>query len=265
MNKPHLLSPAALAAANRLGSWLAQNDFSGQPGAADCQLVVMAGNAVMPTIDAACALARDYGGVLLISGGIGHSTSFLYEAIARHSRYQRLLLDGQPEATLLAEIAHQFWHIPRSRIVVDDQSTNCGQNASFTRQLMEEKGIVASRVTVVQDPTMQRRTMVTFARVWQGVAHAPQWLSYPGYVPELENTAQGLVWRQPVEGLWPVARYLSLILGELPRLRDDAQGYGPRGKDFIAHVDIPSDVEEAWQLLCADPHLQQALANRTLA
>ena len=79
------------------------------------------------------------------------------------------------------------------------------------------------------------------------------------------NTPDGIAWKQPVEGLWSVTRYLSLILGELPRLRDDAQGYGPRGKDFIAHVDIPEAVEDAWQQLSTDPQLQDALASRTLA
>jgi hypothetical protein len=39
--------------------------------------------------------------------------------------------------------------------------------------------------------------------------------------------------------MWPVDRYLSLILGEVPRLRDDAKGYGPAGRDFIVHVDFP--------------------------
>lgn len=31
-------------------------------------------------------------------------------------------------------------------------------------------------------------------------------------------------------------------MGEIPRLTDDADGYGPRGKNFIAHVDIPTEV-----------------------
>lgn len=54
-------------------------------------------------------------------------------------------------------------------------------------------------------------------------------------------------------------RYLSLIAGELPRLRDDETGYGPRGKDFIIHVDIPRDIENAWQVLQADTTLRSAL------
>ena len=34
-------------------------------------------------------------------------------------------------------------------------------------------------------------------------------------------------------------------MGEIPRLTDDADGYGPRGKNFIAHVDIPTEVRAA--------------------
>lgn len=254
-----------LNAANVVGRWLAQNDFAAPPQASETQWVVLAGNAVMPTIEAACQLVSEHGGSLLISGGIGHSTNFLYEAIAQHPRYQSLNCADEAEATLLAEIAHRFWQIPRERIVVEDQSTNCGENAWFTRRVMEERGICPEMVTVVQDPTMQRRTMATFSRVWMGVSNAPRWLSYPGYVPELVNTPQGVSYRQPVVGLWPVSRYLSLVLGEVPRLRDDASGYGPRGKDFITHVDIPAEVDAAWQLLSADPQLQQVLASRTMA
>lgn len=64
------LSPATIDAINVIGQWLAQDDFSGEvPYQADC--VILAGNAVMPTIDAACKIARDQQIPLLISGGIG--------------------------------------------------------------------------------------------------------------------------------------------------------------------------------------------------
>lgn len=42
---------------------------------------------------------------------------------------------------------------------------------------------------------------------------------------------------------------MSLLLSEVPRLRDDAQGYGPKGRGFIAHVDLPEEVGAAWQRL----------------
>ena len=48
------------------------------------------------------------------------------------------------------------------------------------------------------------------------------------------------------QGVWEVDRFISLLLGEILRLRDDANGYGPCGKDFIDHVDIPAEVEAAW-------------------
>ena len=259
------LPEATLAAANRLGRWLAQDDMAGEPAVANAPLVVLAGNAVMPTVDAAFRLAKLSGGTLLICGGVGHSTSFLYQTIAQHPRYQAIAILDQPEAALLAEIAHRFWQIPRERIVIEDQSTNCGENAWFTRRVMERLGIEVPVATLVQDPTMQRRTMATFARVWQDVTVSPKWVSYPGYIPLLQNTPDGVAWQQPAEGLWSVGRYLSLILGELPRLRDDAQGYGPRGKDFIVHVEIPDEIEAAWQQLAAEPQLRQERADRHLA
>lgn len=92
---------------------------------------------------------------------------------------------------------------------------------------------------------MQRRTMATFLRVTRDEPHAPRWLSFHGFIPELAQRQDGVDFVPAAEGLWSVDRYLSLITGELPRLRDDATGYGPCGRDFIAHVDIPQNVEQA--------------------
>lgn len=93
------LSTATIDAINVIGQWLAQDDFSGEvPYQADC--VILAGNAVMPTIDAACKIARDQQIPLLISGGIGHSTTFLYSAIAQHPHYNTIRTTGRAEATI---------------------------------------------------------------------------------------------------------------------------------------------------------------------
>ncbi|MBB1200726.1 YdcF family protein [Enterobacteriaceae bacterium 89] len=257
------LTDNSLRAANCVGEWLAQNDYPTPPVNVDADLVVLAGNAVMPTIDAACRLAAE-NRTLLISGGIGHSTTYLYAAISRHPRYNILRTTGRAEASILADIAHQFWNIPHERIVVEDRSTNCGENASFTRETMEKHRIACRHGIVVQDPTMQRRTMATFAHVWQGEAQAPHWHSYPGYLPVLKNGSHSVTFAEEATDVWPVDRYLSLILGELPRLLDDENGYGPRGKGFIAHVDIPTKVMQAWQVLGNDHSLQDALTSRSL-
>lgn len=160
------LSAATLAAANQVGAWLAQDDLATLPALPQVDVVVLAGNAVIPTIDAACRLAAAQAVPLLISGGVGHSTGYLYEAVRQDPRYRTLPVDGRPEAHVLADIAHDYWHIPHSRLVVEDQSTNCGENARFTRTTLESRGLAHRRGIVIQDPTMQRRTMATFARVW---------------------------------------------------------------------------------------------------
>jgi hypothetical protein len=61
-----------------------------------------------------------------------------------------------------------------------------------------------------------------------------------------DSTPDGLSER---EGVWGVARFVSLLLGEVPRLRDAPGGYGPKGAGFIDHVDIPLEVEEAYEWL----------------
>ena len=140
------LSHETLAAANLIGDWLAQDDL---PQNAQPQIAVLAGNAVIPTIDAAFRLAAQRQIPLLISGGIGHSTTFLYDAVQKHPHYQALQVEGRPESHILADIAEQFWQIPRDRIVVEDRSTNCGENAWFTRRLLEECGLDHSSGVVI--------------------------------------------------------------------------------------------------------------------
>lgn len=255
------LPDATLAAVNTVGSWLAQDDYRHDQ---QFDAVILAGNAVIPTIDAACRIASEQAIPLLISGGIGHSTTFLYAATARHPRYNTVPTTGRAEAAILSDIARKFWHIADERVLIEDQSTNCGENARFSWNMLKQHAPVPERILVVQDPTMQRRTMATFARVCRGESALPRFVSHPGFVPSLQNSENGLVFSLGGEGLWPVERYLSLVLGELPRLKDDVNGYGPAGRDFIAHVEIPANVEAAWRILRNDSTLTEALVSRSL-
>lgn len=260
---PQLPEPV-LDAINTLGRWLAHNEFDGKPQPVHADCVILAGNAVIPTIDAACKIAAGGNMPLLITGGIGHSTTFLYAAIARHPRYNALPTTGRTEAAVIADIAQKFWGIPADRILLEEKSTNCGENARFACALLRERNLAPTTVLVIQDPTMQRRTMATFARVAGDYGIDAHWLSYPGLTPELVNGNGGLRFSPHNDGLWRVERYLSLVMGEVPRLRDDEQGYGPRGRDFIVHVDFPAEIDAAWQTLLADPDLTATLRERAL-
>ena len=258
------LPEKTLAAVNAIGHWLAQNEFEGKPLPTQADCIVLAGNAVIPTIDAACELAAAHKIPLLISGGIGHSTPFLYAAIARHARYNKVRTTGRTEAAIMGDIARQFWKIPAEKLLLEQRSTNCGENARLSWALIRERRLNVKTLVVVQDPTMQRRTMATFARVLEEINDDMCCVSYPGFTPELDNGSYGLRFLPEREGLWPVERYLSLIPGELARLRDDEQGYGPNGRNFIAHVEMPDEIVRAWQIVQADETLMPTLQARAL-
>ncbi len=51
--------------------------------------------------------------------------------------------------------------------------------------------------------------------------------------------------------MWDIPRYRTLLMGEVPRLRDDENGYGPNGAGYLAHVDVPTEVEKAYETLAA--------------
>jgi hypothetical protein len=226
-------------------------------------MVVLAGNAVIPTIDAACRLAAEQEVPLLISGGVGTLPVFCMRRCAKIRATVRSRWRGvrkrifwpilrMTSGTFLAR--GWWWRIGRP-------------TAAKTRALLAQCWRVGDphrRGIVIQDPTMQRRTMATFARVWQGATTPPQWLSFPGCTPVLEQTDGQLGFVGGGAGLWPVTRYLALLLGELPRLQDSPEGYGPRGKDFISHVTFPPEILDAWRQLREDDRLAGALQARIL-
>jgi hypothetical protein len=197
---------------------------------------------------------------LVLCGGIGHSTPLIYEAVSQHPTYQAIALDieGLPEAKVLEKILTTFFDVKKitsqgMKILVEDQSTNCGANASRTRQLLEKNDVeVPKSLLIVQDPTMSLRTVASFRKVYQGVEIEIK--SAPIFVPAMEGGADEIRWdvdemSTAANELWEKERFFDLILGEIPRLRDDVEGYGPKGKGFIVHVNIPDEVEEAWMRL----------------
>ena len=81
--------------------------------------------------------------------------------------------------------------------------------------------------------------------------HAPDMkiINYAAYRATVTEENGSLCYAEPIHGMWDIERYVNLLMGEIPRLTDDASGYGPSGKDFIAHVEIPSAVQNAFDAL----------------
>jgi uncharacterized SAM-binding protein YcdF (DUF218 family) len=258
--------PASNAVAddvNTLGSFLARIDLPelsrsavrARLGSDTADCLVLLGNSVVDTAEAAFRSVAEHGlaETLLIAGGLGHSTGLLREALANHPRYETVATAARSEASMLADVAVKHWGIDPSRILTETASTNCGENALFSRRALEAGARRIQTAILVQDPTMQRRSHAAFEHVWRD---APvTFLSCPTFVPIVRSDGEQLSFEnRGMAGLWPMERFVSLILGEIPRLRDDERGYGPKGRGFIAHVDVPDGVLAAFSRLAAHCH-----------
>lgn len=197
---------------------------------------------------------------LVLCGGIGHSTKLLYDAVKSHPVYSRIADEIQdlPEANVLERILDEFFDrslITKEgcQILLEPQSTNCGQNASFSRKVLDEAGFQApATCIIIQDPTMMLRTKASFVKAYEGTQTPVSIVSCPVFVPQVQLSRNGAIEysdMSPPSELWSQSRFLELIMGEIPRLRDDRDGYGPQGRGFIAHVDVPSHIEAAWSRL----------------
>ncbi|MBU9854293.1 YdcF family protein [Rahnella bonaserana] len=235
---------------NRLAHFLAFDQTSGKGPEGEPSLMILLGNAILPTAEAAFqALAQGRISRLLIAGGIGHSTELLYQAVQTQMRYRHIPTSGRSEAEVLNDIGVQCCAAPQKKILLETASANCGDNALQARRVLDLAGDRSTHITLVQDPLMQLRTDASFRHVWRDRPDVT-FLNWPVLVPQLEREGDGL--RFAGEGhhsLWSLPRFVSLLLGEIPRLRNAPGGYGPRGAGFIAEVDIPAEIEEIYARL----------------
>lgn len=251
---------------NTLAHFLAHEQVADLKTCDPVDCIVLCASAVLSQAETVFRALEDRSSLaksLVLVGGKGHSTRYIYEAVARHPQYRTLKDDvqDQPEARVLELILNTHFDVANitsqgCRVLVEDQSTNCGGNALQTRKVIEAADLPPPRTCiVVQDPTMSRRTIASFDKVYADMpgSQRPSFVSCPNFVPAMRSDGgklvydlQGLHPPQPVE-LWDQERLCSLLVGEIPRLRDDENGYGPRGKGFIVHVDVPEDVQLAAQ------------------
>ncbi|MTD25856.1 YdcF family protein [Erwinia sp. J316] len=247
-----ILNPQNLDYLNTISHWLAVNDISGEQDLHG-DVAILAGHAVLPGILGAFSRLAATTIPVLLSGGVGHSTGLLKTALNE----MQITSAASSEAQLLADVAVERFGIHPERLIVEDQSRNCGENAAFSRRILQAREIEARRIIIIQDPLMQRRTVETFEHEWQRQGRQADFISWPVFIPQLTLQDGQIVMSGAAsqQGLWTLERYVSMALGEVRRLRDDHNGYGPLGLGFIGHVDVPHAVEQAWQRLMADPEL----------
>ena len=155
--------------------------------------------------------------LLIVSGGLG--------AITRH-------LWHEPEADQFAAIAIEMG-VPPDRILIENQSTNTGENVLFTKQLLADRGLELHSFILVQKPYMERRSYATFKRHWpekEVTVTSPQ-VSFDEYLNGYSNRALS------------ADDVIAIMVGDLQRIRV----YASRGFQIAQH--IPEDVWEAFEEL----------------
>jgi uncharacterized SAM-binding protein YcdF (DUF218 family) len=155
--------------------------------------------------------------LVVFSGGLGAITRNLWT---------------DPEADRFARIAAGMG-VPEDRILIENRSTNTGENVQFTRDLLADRGIDPATLILVQKPYMERRTYATFNKVWPGKSvrvTSPQ-LSMDDYLARYSNNALS------------ADDVISIMVGDLQRIRE----YPARG--FQIAQEIPAEVWQAYEEL----------------
>ena len=180
----------------------------------------------------------------IIVGGAGHTTQTLRRQV--HNEYPFIETADLPEAVIFQRYLKEVHSCEAD--FLETQSTNCGNNITNLLNLLEAEKIPCRSIILCQDATMQNRMDAGMRK------YAPEGtviINFASYRADVVEKDGILSYRDDIHGMWSMERYINLLMGEIPRLTDDAHGYGPAGKDFIAHVDIPEEVKHAFKDLQA--------------
>lgn len=166
---------------------------------------------------------------LVFSGGLGNLTLPIWD---------------EPEADKFAKIALQMG-VPKHKVLIENRSTNTGENIRFTKKLFEEQRIDAEKFILVQKPYMERRAYATFRKFWpekRCIVTSPQ-ISFQDY---------------PCKEI-PKEDVIHIMTGDLQRIRE----YPRRG--FQIEQDIPDRVWSAYEKLVALGYTRNLIGQPAIA
>jgi uncharacterized SAM-binding protein YcdF (DUF218 family) len=162
--------------------------------------------------------------LVIMSGGLGNFTQEMWT---------------ESEADKFARIAIEKG-VPPEAILIENKSTNTGENILFTQRLLVEKGMDPQSFIVVQKPYMERRSYATFKKHW------------PDKVLSVTSPQISLA-DYPTEEI-PVEKVINIMIGDLQRIRE----YPAKG--FQIYQEIPVEIWTAFERLVAlgfDKHLMK--------
>src|SRR6185312_4545433 len=183
-----------------------------KPEKADCILALGSHDLRVPERVAELYL-QGFAPLIIMSGGLGNFTQEIWT---------------EKEADKFAAIAIQEG-VPEEAILIENNSTNTGENILFTQKILKEKGLDTQTFIVVQKPYMERSSYATFKKHWPDkklMVTSPQ-ISFETY-PTAEI---------------PLERVIHIMVGDLQRIK-----YYPE-KGFQIYQKIPDEVWQAYEKL----------------
>jgi uncharacterized SAM-binding protein YcdF (DUF218 family) len=165
-----------------------------------------------------------YAPTLIFSGGLGRLTDGVWK---------------ETEADKFARIALEKG-VPEKDVLIENRSTNTGENIIFTQQLLKEKNLAPQTFIVVQKPYMERRSYATFKKHWPDktlIVTSPQ-------IPFDEYATHEI----------PLEKVISIMVGDLQRIKVYYE------KGFQVYQKIPDDVWKAYERLVELGYDKQLIA-----
>lgn len=249
-NVAHDMNVLAAFLGRRDVAELSQDALEARFGFARADVMALVGGSILAGGDVmAQAMRAGVAHAYAIVGGVGHTTQDFREKVRELCPDLRFA-DDACEADVFA--AYLRSHHGLEVDLLERRSTNCGNNITFLRDLLAERGMRCRSLILVHDASMQLRVEAVARKELPDVVpvsyacHAARVVAAKGAAGD--PLAQ-LRYEDEPWGMWAPGHYLSLLMGEIPRLRDDAAGYGPNGRDYLVHVDIPDDVLAAFARL----------------
>ena len=232
---------------NILGNFLGKRDIpelsrealETKYGFSQADVMVLFGGSILCGGDVlAEAMKNEIAKKYIIVGGAGHTTETLRQKM--HQEIPEIETNGLPEADVFEQYLEKRYSLYADYL--ERKSTNCGNNITYLKEMIEEAGIACRTMILSQDATMQYRMDASVKKYMPGV----QVINYAVYDAKVVVRNGELTYEKETWGMWDIDRYLTLLLGDVQRLSDNEDGYGPKGKGYIAHVDVPDEVEKAF-------------------
>ncbi len=220
--------------------YLNESSLQKKYGFPQADVFVLFGGSILAGGDVLAQAIKDrIANVYVIVGGVGHTTETLRQTV--QDEYPQIETTGLPEAEIFQRYLKEVYSCEANYI--ESKSTNCGNNIIYLLNLLRENKVRCSSIILCQDATMQRRMDAGLRKYTPDNLTIVNYASYQAFVT---GDNDNLVYSESIHGMWNIERYVNLLMGEIPRLKDDENGYGPKGKHFIGHVDIPETVYEAF-------------------